>query len=406
MPRKNLTTRFVETVKIETRTDFWDDVVRGLVLRVSPTGVKAWTVVYSRESDGEKRRVTLGKFPALSLEKARRKALDAVAAVSDGMDPAGDKRARREAMTVAELADLYVERYAKRNKKSWAEDERILRVDVLPMIGRIKAVAVKRRDLLDIIDAKAEAGKLTQSTHILAVVRKMFGWAVDEEYLEVSPAAGIRPRAKPVQRDRVLSADEVRRIWKALPDAALRPVTVEVFKLLFLTGQRSGEVCGMRRGEVDLDKALWTIPSERTKNGLTHVVPLSPAALAVVERAMRRAGDEASAPLFTRTGEPLESNAIAKAAKLKLQILEERWTPHDIRRTVATMMGDIGILPHIVEAVLNHISGFRAGVAGIYNRAKYEPEKRRALAMWAEYLDSVVERRPGKIAPFAAGNAA
>ncbi|MCE7028919.1 tyrosine-type recombinase/integrase [Jiella avicenniae] len=406
MPRKSLTTRFVETVKVETRTDFWDDVVRGLVLRVSPTGVKAWTVVYNREADGEKRRVTLGKFPALSLEKARRKALDAVAAVSDGLDPAGDKRARREAMTVADLAALYVERYAKRNKKSWAEDERVLRVDVLPIIGRMKAVAVKRRDLLDIIDAKAEAGKLTQSTHTLAVVRKMFGWAVDEEYLEVSPAAGIRPRAKPVQRDRVLSADEVRRVWKALPDAALRPVTVEVFKLLFLTGQRSGEVCGMRRGEVDLDKALWTIPSERTKNGLTHVVPLSPAALAVVEQAMRRAEDEALAPLFTRTGEPLESNAIAKAAKLKLQILEERWTPHDIRRTVATMMGDIGILPHIVEAVLNHISGFRAGVAGIYNRAKYEPEKRRALAMWAEHLDSVVERQPGKIAPFAAGNAA
>lgn len=402
MPRKNLTTRFIEAVKVETRTDFWDDVVRGLVLRVSPTGVKAWTVVYSREADGEKRRVTLGKFPALTLEKARRKALDAVAAVSDGMDPAGDKRARREAMTVADLAALYVERYAKRNKKSWAEDERVLRVDVLPTIGRVKAVAVKRRDLLDIIDAKAEAGKLTQSTHILAVVRKMFGWAVDEDYLEVSPAVGIRPRAKPVKRDRVLSAAEVRAIWNALPDAALRPVTVDVFRLLFLTGQRSGEVCGMRRGEVNLDRATWTIPGERTKNGLTHIVHLSPAAIDIVERAMRCADDERDAPLFTRTGEPIESNAIAKAAKLKLQILDERWTPHDIRRTAATMMADIGVLPHVVEAVLNHISGFRAGVAGVYNRARYEPERRRALDMWAEHLDSVVNGRTGIVVPLAA----
>ncbi|WP_206456253.1 tyrosine-type recombinase/integrase [Aurantimonas marina] len=402
MPRKTLTTRFIETVKVETRTDFWDDLMKGLVLRVSPTGVKAWTVVYTREGDGEKRRVTLGKFPALSLEKARRKALDAVAAISDGHDPAGDKRARRDAMTVADLSELYVERYAKRNKKSWREDERVLRVDVLPVIGRTKAVAVKRRNILDIIDAKAETGALTQSTHILAVVRKMFGWAVDEDYLEVSPAVGIRPRAKPVKRDRVLSAAEVRAIWQALPDAALNPATADVFRLLFLTGQRSGEVCGMRRGEVDPDAATWTIPGERTKNGLTHIVYLSPAALAIVERAMDRADDERDAALFTRTGEPIESNAIAKAAKLKLQILDERWTPHDIRRTAATMMADIGILPHVVEAVLNHISGFRAGVAGVYNRARYEPERRRALDMWAEHLEAITSGQKAVVVPMRA----
>ncbi|ORE97475.1 site-specific integrase [Aurantimonas sp. 22II-16-19i] len=399
MPSKNLTSRFVESVKVEDRTDFWDEAVRGLVLRVSPTGRKVWNFVYRRESDGERCRLSIGKFPALTLEKARRKALDAVTAVSDGADPSGDRRARREAMTVEELAGLYIERYAKRNKRSWAEDERVLRVDVLPAIGRTKAVAVKRRDVLDIIDAKAEAGKLTQSTHILAVVRKMFGWAVDEDYLEVSPAVGIRPRAKAVKRDRVLSAAEVRAIWTALPDAPLRPITIDVFQLLFLTGQRSGEVCGMRRGEIDLDAALWTIPGERTKNGLTHVVPLSPAALVIVERALRRADEEAGAPLFSRTGEPIESNAIAKAAKLKLQILDERWTPHDIRRTVATMMGDIGILPHVVEAVLNHISGFRAGVAGVYNRTRYEPEKRRALDMWADHLDAIVTGRKAVVVP-------
>ena len=406
MPRKNLTSRFIETVRVNTRTDYWDDVVKGLVLRVSPTGIKSWTVVYTREADGEKRRVTLGKFPTLSLEKARRKALDAVAAVSDGHDPAGDKRARREAMTVADLASLYVERYAKRNKKSWAEDERVLRVDVLPLIGAMKIAAVKRRDVLDIIDAKAEAGKLTQSTHVLAVVRKMFGWAVDEDYLELSPASGVKPRAKPVRRDRVLSAVEVRAIWNALPEAAIRPVTADAFRLLFLTGQRSGEVCGMRRGEVDLERAIWTIPGERTKNALTHVVPLSDAALAIVERALARADDEWDAPLFTRTGEPIESNAIAHAARLKLQVLDDRWTPHDIRRTVATMMAEIGILPHVIESVLNHISGFRSGVAGVYNRNQYEPEKRRALDLWAARLDEIVTKKPAKIVPLRAGGAA
>lgn len=332
MPRKNLTVRFVETVKVETRTDYWDDVVRGLVLRVSPSGVKSWTVVYSRDSDSTKRRVTVGKFPAVTLEKARAKALAAVTAVSDGKDPAGDKRARRDAMTVADLGALYVEKYAKRNKRTWPEDERLLKRNVYPEIGRMRAVAVKRRDVLDIIETKAEAGYLAQSTQILAVIRKMFNWAVDGDYLENSPATGIKPRGKAVKRDRVLSDEEVREIWNALPAAALRAGTDDIFRLLFLTGQRSGEVCGMRRGEVDIDAATWTIPGARTKNGLTHVVPLSSAALEIVERAQKAAGEEREAPLFTRIGEPVESNAIAQAARLRLQMTAEPWTPHDIRR--------------------------------------------------------------------------
>lgn len=406
MSRKNLTSRFVESVTVETRTDFWDDVVKGLVLRVSPTGVKSWTVVYTRESDGEKRRVTLGKFPALTLEKARRKALDAVAAVSDGHDPAGDKRARREAMTVNDLGDLYIERYAKRNKRSWKEDERTLRVDVRPTIGGMKAMAVKRRDILDIIDRKAEEGKLTQSRHVLAIVRKMFAWAVDEDYLEVSPAVGVKPRAKAAQRDRVLSSDDVRTILKALPAAALSPAMRDIIILLFLTGQRSGEVCGMRSSEIDLERAEWTIPGGRTKNALTHVVPLSPAALEIVERRLANAGDEREAFLFSRTGDAIESNAVAHAVRLKLQVVDERWTPHDIRRTVATMMAEIGILPHLIESVLNHISGFRAGVAGIYNRNRYEPEKRRALDQWAARLEEIVAGKAAKVVPIRRGEVA
>ncbi|MFC3725462.1 tyrosine-type recombinase/integrase [Neoaquamicrobium sediminum] len=399
MPRKNLTARFVETVKAETRTDYWDDVVRGLVLRVSPSGVKSWTVVYTRESDGSKRRVTLGKFPAVQLEKARAKALATVTAVIDGKDPAADKRARREAMTVEDLGALFIEKYARRHKKTWAEDERLLKREVYPEIGSMKALAVKRRDLLDIIEAKADAGYLAQSTQILAVIRKMFNWAVDSDYLETSPATGIKPRGKAVRRDRVLSDDEVRTIWQSLPAAALRAGMDDIFRLLFLTGQRSGEVAGMRRGEIDVDAATWTIPGSRTKNGLTHVVPLPDAALAIVRDRLDKADDEPDAPLFTRIGEPIESNAVAQAARLRLQVAGEPWTPHDIRRTVATGLAGIGIMPHVIEAVLNHISGFRSGVAGIYNRNRYEPEKRRALDQWAERLDAIVSGRAAKVVP-------
>lgn len=205
MPRKNLTSRFCETVKADERTDYQDEIVRGLALRVSPNGTKTWNVVYTRESDGSKQRVKLGRFPAQSLEKARTAALKMVTAVSEGGDPSAAKRARRDAMTVEDLGALYVEKYAKRNKRTWTEDERLLKREVYPEIGRMKAAAVKRRDVLDLIEAKAEAGYLAQSTQILAVVRKLFNWAVDGDYLQTSPAIGIKPRGKAVKRDRVLS---------------------------------------------------------------------------------------------------------------------------------------------------------------------------------------------------------
>ncbi|PIO46758.1 tyrosine-type recombinase/integrase [Phyllobacterium zundukense] len=399
--RKNLTARFVETVKVDVRTDYWDDVVRGLVLRVSPTGVKSWTVVYHRESDGAKRRVTIGKFPAIDLAKARAKALGAVTAVSDGEDPAGKKRARRDSMTVRELGALYVEKYAKRNKRTWAEDERLLKVEVYPEIGDMKALAVKRRDILDIIESKADAGFLAQSTQILAVVRKAFNWAVENDYLESSPVIGVKPRAKPTRRERVLSDDEIRTLWKALSEVPILSDTVSIFRLLLLTGQRSGEVCGIVRSEIDLEKAIWTIPGVRTKNGLTHVVPLSDEALAIVAAALETVDEEGNASLFSRIGNSIEPNAVAQAARLKLQLLGMPWTPHDLRRTVATGMAGIGVMPHIVEATLNHISGFRAGVAGVYNRAAYEPEKRRALDMWAEHIIAIVKSKSSKIVDIA-----
>lgn len=402
MPRKNLTARFCDSVKVDERTDYQDEIVRGLSLRVSPNGTKTWNVIYTRASDGTKQRVKLGRFPAMSLDKARTGALKLVTAVSEGEDPSEQKRARKAAMTVEDLGKLYLEKYAKRNKKTWAEDERLLKVEVYPEIGGMKAEAVKRRHVLDIIEAKAEAGFIAQSTQILAVIRKMFNWAIDGDYLQSSPATGIKPRGKAVKRDRVLDDAEVCKVWNALANVAISEQTADIFRILFLTGQRSGEVCGMVRSEIDLDRALWTIPKDRTKNGLAHVVPLSAAALEIVKKRLGNAEDEPDSPLFTRVGTPIESNAVAHAARLKLQITGTPWTPHDIRRTVATGMAGQGIAPHIVEAILNHISGFRAGVAGVYNRNQYEPEKRRALDIWADRLDAIVQGRTSKIVPLRA----
>ncbi|WAX93632.1 site-specific integrase [Aminobacter sp. NyZ550] len=391
MPKLKLTDRFVASVSVEARTDYFDTQLVGLSLRVAPTGTKTWNLIYTRESDNARQRVKLGRYPAVSLEVARKKALKAMSAAADGEDPAQAKRSRRTAATIADLGELYIKIYAKPNKRTWEEDERILKSEVYPSIGRMKGVAVSRRDVLDIIDAKSAAGAKAQARSIHAVLRKFFNWAVDDGYLPTSPIAGVKARSKPTRRERVLSDDEVKLAWGSLASASVSPVTANILRLLFLTGQRSGEVCGMRKSEVDLSRGSWTIPSGRTKNELTHVVPLSSAALAIITDAVNAADDEDDAPLFTRTGEPVESNAIAQAVRLKLQVGKERWTPHDIRRTVATGMANIGIMPHIVEAVLNHISGFKAGVAGIYNRATYDTEKREALDRWGAHLASIIQ---------------
>lgn len=375
--------------------------MRGLVLRVSPSGVKSWTAVYTRASDSKKRRLTLGTFPTVGLEQARARALEALKAISDGEDPAQAKQERRGAITVEKLGQRYVEDYAKGHKRTWAEDERILKNEVYPRIGAHRAQHITKRDVLDITDAKKASGAPVQADRILAVIRKMFGWATEVEHLKENPLLGIKRVTKPVQRDRVLSGDEISEIWRAMNERPLPGLVGEILELMFLTGQRSGEVAGMRLGEVRLANKTWIIPKERSKNKRPHLVPLTEAALAIIRpRVDEMEEKEASAdtPLFTRALAPVDSRWVAKMVRTHLAKGFTHWTPHDVRRTVATGMGDIGILPHVIEATLNHISGFRSGVAGTYNLAEYANEKRDALTKWSAHLQALRTEPDGKVA--------
>lgn len=403
MARHNLTTRFVESVDVTDRTDFWDDKTRGLVLRVSPSGVKTWSLVYTSERDGKKQRLKLGRFPALGLNEARSAALRQLTAIVDGADPAAQRRSDISADTVRELGAEFIDKYAKPNKRTWASDERVLEKDVYPHIGEVKLSKLTRADVRRIVDLKADAGHRQQGRIVLATVRKMLNWAVEKDIIEVSPAIGIKPPIGIVRRDRVLSKDELARLLKALPGTSLAAETKAIIELLLLTGQRVGEVCGMVRGEIDLAGRLWTLPGARTKNGLTHVVPLSDPALAIVERYMAKADDRPNAPLFSIIGEPLEPRSISQATRKHLQLFDERWTPHDLRRSAATHMAETGILPHVIEAALNHISGFRSGVAGTYNRAAYAPEKRQAMDRWADHVMALKDGTASNVVALRAG---
>jgi integrase len=164
-----------------------------------------------------------------------------------------------------------------------------------------------------------------------------------------------------------------------------------------LTGQRRDEVGGLRRSEISLDNALWSLPPRRTKNGRAHEVPLSAPALAIITAAMAASNRTV---LFGYEERPFSGWSSAKAA-LEKRLKEAGtsiadWRLHDLRRTVATRMAEMGILPHVVEAILNHVSGHKAGVAGVYNRATYAREKREALNLWAEHVLGIVDQLAGK----------
>jgi integrase len=227
---------------------------------------------------------------------------------------------------------------------------------------------------------------------MFAVLNPLFGWLVEKRRLSANPCLGVARPDTPRSRERVLSNTEIVAYWRAAE--AERNEVAAVLKLLLLTGQRLGEVRGIRRFELSDDGTVWTIPGERTKNRRTHVVPLAPLARDIL----------ASIPtdgnlVFTTDG----NTAITIGSKIKSRldhtIKISCWRLHDIRRSCATGMAEIGIAPHIVEAVLNHVSGHKAGVAGIYNRAAYAAEKKTALERWAAHVEALIGGRPAKVVP-------
>jgi integrase len=217
-----------------------------------------------------------------------------------------------------------------------------------------------------------------------------FGWAMREGLTETNPVTATNQAVEEKSRERVLSDDELAAIWRACPDDNFGAIV----RLLMLTAQRRDEVGGLLRSEVKLDKALWSLPPHRTKNGRAHEVPLSPSALEILARAA--ASSNRSVP-FGYEERPFSGWSSAKAA-LEKRLTEAGkpvadWRLHDLRRTAATRMADMGVLPHVLEAILNHVSGHKAGVAGVYNRATYAKEKREALDLWAEHLGGLINER-------------
>lgn len=376
-----------------TRVELMDGDVPGLGLRVLPSGRKFWFLRYGPR--GGRRRITFGEYPALSLAKARDKARDLLAGVKvHGRDPMAERKAAREARrkaktaTFAALAAFYVEQYAKPRKRLRArkEDERKLRVEVLPVWGSRPGAEIRRADVRELLERIAAERGGVCANRTRALLSKVFAFGVEKERVESNPVYAVKRVYVEAPRERVLTEEELRVLWPLFD--RLQPTVAAAWRLVLLTAQRPGEVLSMRWRDLERDSRgwWWNLPAELTKTNRAHRVPLSPQALAIVE-ALR--------PLTESTGWVLASRAEGKrltwlshsSARLREWSGLDHFTPHDLRRTAATWLGRHGVRPDTIDQLLNHAAG---RISRTYNRAGYDAEKRQAVILLGDLVQRVL----------------
>jgi len=377
---------------------FFDGTLPGFGVRLRAGGKAVWIIQY--RVGHHQRRETLGDIRKITLDAARSAARRRFAQVMLGADPAAEKAEakQRNKLTLGSLTAQYLDfKQPLLRPSTHSADRRYLTTHWKPLHD-LPVHLIKRRNVAATLnEIIAQNGKVA-AARARGSLSAFFVWAVSEGLAEENPtigtnnpAAGIEPRA------RVLKAGELRAIWRACAEDDFGRIT----RLLMLLGTRRDEIGGLRWDEFDLDVGMLTIPGTRTKNHHPLVLPLAPTALDILRSAPCREGRDF---VFGGRGGGFSSWSYSTIA-LGVRITAAEgaplapWTLHDIRRSVATHLAELGVLPHVVETILNHRSGHKAGVGGVYNRAVYEREVRAALLMWADHLQSIVEGTDHKVVP-------
>lgn len=390
----------------------------GFGIRVETTGSKIF--VQSYRFGGKFHIITLGKYPMMSLAQANTEAAKVREKLSKGIDPKESieltRRASREAYTVIDLCDEFLEKWSRPNpqlkrvgKKTWPEDERCIKKEVIPGLGGRKASDIRRRDIILILDKIVERGAPQMANRTLNILTKLFNFAVSRDILDTSPCAAIPMPAKKIPRDRVLSADEIKLFWDKLEVSGISEPCQLALKLALVTGQRRGEIVSAEWSEMDLVKMWWSIPKEKSKNGKPHRVALSGMAVEILSRLKELSGDSRYLFPSDRTDSHIDPRAVTRALRLAQPYLgykkDEGFTVHDLRRSVATMLGEAKFNNENIARILNHTL---PGVTQkIYNQYSYDDEKREILEAWARKLESIISGEPaGKIVALHAGRVA
>lgn len=371
----------------------WDASIKGFGARRQRDGV----FYYLRYRQGGMQRMkSIGRHGSpWTPDTARRQATAALGKVAAGVDPFAEQAQARVAETFGAEVSRYLERKRLAMKpRSFEEVERHLTNHAGPL-SKLRLAEIDRRSIaVRLAEIEEQRGPVARN-RVRSTLSAFFGWAVTEGFVENNPVVGTGKADEGGSRERVLAEAELAEVWAALGDDQYD----DIVRLLILAGQRREEVGALRWSEVDLVRGLIVLGPERTKNRRLHELPLSDAARAILDRQPRRKGRDL---VFGYGPGPFSGWSDCKAA-LDERLLEARrmanrkakpmpdWRLHDLRRTAATIMADqLGVLPHIIEAILNHVSGHRAGVAGVYNRARYADEMRDALERWAVHVTAIV----------------
>ncbi len=433
MPTGKITKVSVEAIPLPAtgkRAHLWDDTLKGFGVMVTDRGARSYLVQYRIGGRAAStRRVTIGKHGSpWTAETARTRAKELLHSVDCKIDPfeaakahmVEQRKQKEEAYAAAHVserlgfsifADRFVEQYAKvRQPKSWRELESIIRRDLKPVFGDRPLTQITDADIVELLDSLRGRG-VTPSLKAYKVLRLLFGFATDKERRHFRPSAspmlGIKPPGAAGKRERVLSDHELRYAWLAA--GGLGWPFGPIVRLLILTGQRRDEVAGLAWPEIDKARKHWVLPGARSKNGLANLVPLSPMALAIID-------DVPSIPskaelLFTTTGETPVSGFSKVKARLDASMLDlmrreasdaghanvdaltiEPWVLHDLRRTTATGLQKLKFATEVIEAVLNHQSGSKAGIVGRYQLYNFEKEKRTAMEKWGRHVTAMLGR--------------
>jgi integrase len=437
MPTLKMTDQAVQRVAVAPgeRVDYFDahprDRQRGLVLRVSASAEgktsRSWAVLYRIKGNTKLRRVTIGEYPSYSLAQARDEASQIVQAARRGIDVTREReaaaraQASKERDTIDAAAKSFLEDWRRKPKRKGGKRaegyvdhlQQFFDNRILPKWRGRHIGEIRRTDVDDLVTEIAKETPIL-ANRCLAAIKAMFNWAIRKEMIDANPAALVERPGVEQARERVLTAEELRWIWPGFE--TLNYPFGPFFKLALLTGQRRDEVGGMEWREIDEEKSVWTIPAARTKPGRVHVVPLSPDALAVIQGLKSTQRKEVPF-VFSVTGKTsisgysraktLLDKAITKSrsenkdeeGKARALSPLDRWTIHDLRRTMATECSQLGAARFVVARLLNHAD---SEVTGIYDRNSYLAEKTAAMKLWDSYLMSVVNPQPAKVASLAA----
>jgi len=357
----------------------------GLRIRAGAGGKLLRTWVFQYRCDGAQRRMRIGSADVMGIEAARQAARKALGAVANGQDPQGKKDDDKDKLTLRKAVDQFLA--VKQNElrpNTIFETTRYLTGEYFEALHDKPLDAIKRADVATRIVAIAQKSGSATAYLARAKLSGFFSWALTMGMVEASPVVGAYTPPKNKPRERVLSDIELAAIWRAAGEDAFG----KIIKLMILTACRREEIGGMAWGEFKADGTEWTLPVERSKNKRAHTLPVMPMMRSIIDTMPRLAGRDL---LFGERSPNGFTSWDAHKTELDQRSGVAGWELRDIRRSVATKMADLGIQPHIIEQILNHQSGHKAGPAGIYNRSSYQNEVKRALGIWEDHIRALVE---------------